>query len=573
MPPVELPALDYGDVGSDSDSERASSDSETDKSFTSRSNALAEDSDPKPREETIVDPLVASRKLAFVERCFIDDSVNTFVDEISMLRSCAEAALSEREFRDACAERARGTTSGTRCGWPMCRSNASNASSNASVSKVFDIDGTARTVRETSWTRSFCSKACVHAAEAFGRRLAQGRALSAEEGAARAGVGYLDEAKVMKSTVKEREVTRSTRETFVAPKTRSEAMASAAAVDGYVPRTARKAIEEEKNREKKIAKTQAQKNLSTIDRSTSVTWNETEIQAIEQEAAERKTTSVDEPAGVFYFDTYAEGHKNAGEKGFVPSIGGRFSEGQLRTEPRTAADEATKAMEKLLLEADASVEYAPTSVAEPEDVAEVTRKMLASALTSKPIPGYADSDEDEDEDIGMSGTSDSEGSVDLSSSAPQISQFGVTWMAVDNLVTDATFALVDGDGAFVDILPLRNRYTVSVSEAWNESLAKVVPSLCLTLDISGEKRRIEQNLTTLLRTFAFERPAPEFSRARWMMMALLFIEMLIDADLLSKEMLGKAVAEGAKMIFADAEATKEEVTLLRQRLRGEGVRD
>ena len=156
----------------------------------------------------------------------------------------------------------------------------------------------------------------------------------------------------------------------------------------------------------------------------------------------------------------------------------------------------------------------------------------------------------------MSGTSDSEGSVDLSSSAPRISQFGVTWMAVDNLVTDATFALVDGDGAFVDILQLRNRYTVSVSEAWNESLAKVVPSLCLTLDISGEKRRIEQNLTTLLRTFAFERPLPEFSRARWMMMALLFIEMLIDADLLSKEMLGKAVAEGAKMIFADAEATK-----------------
>ena len=96
----------------------------------------------------------------------------------------------------------------------------------------------------------------------------------------------------------------------------------------------------------------------------------------------------------------------------------------------------------------------------------------------------------------------------------------------------------------MDKLPPRDKYSVSVSEAWNETLAStVVTSLCSTLNISSERRRIEQNLTTLLRTFAFDRSVPAFTNERWIMLGLLFVELLLDADLLSKETIGKEVLD------------------------------
>ena len=208
-----------------------------------------------------------------------------------------------------------------------------------------------------------------------------------------------------------------------------------------------------------------------------------------------------------------------------------------------------------------------------ENLAESTRKALASTLTAKPIPGFFDDDDDDDDESGtMASHSDDD---DVSTSMPTISQFGLTWMAVDNLVTEATFALAAGDGSFVDKLPPRDKYSVSVSEAWNETLAStVVTSLCSTLNISSERRRIEQNLTTLLRTFAFDRSVPAFTNERWIMLGLLFVELLLDADLLSKETIGKEVLDNANAIavYASADATSEEVDLLRQRLRGGGVR-
>jgi len=56
-------------------------------------------------------------------------------------------------------------------------------------------------------------------------------------------------------------------------------------------------------------------------------------------------------------------------------------------------------------------------------------------------------------------------------------------------------------------------------------------------------------------------------------MALLFIELLLHADLVSKESIGKEVFDNANAIavFANAGATSEEVNILRERLRGDGV--
>ncbi len=98
---------------------------------------------------------------------------------------------------------------------------------------------------------------------------------------------------------------------------------------------------------------------------------------------------------MFYFDTFGEGKKPEGD--FVPSIGGRFSEGQLRTEPRTVVDETSRAMENLLLERNDG-EDTESHVALEEDVAETTRRMLASKLTATPIPGFVDDGDDDDDD-------------------------------------------------------------------------------------------------------------------------------------------------------------------------------
>ena len=93
------------------------------------------------------------------------------------------------------------------------------------------------------------------------------------------------------------------------PVRKSDAMAKAATVDGYVPKAARKRIEEEREKEK-------------THRAASITWNEPEIEKIEEELSreKREASGVDPAGGVFYFDTFGEGKKPEGD--FVPSIGG-----------------------------------------------------------------------------------------------------------------------------------------------------------------------------------------------------------------------------------------------------------
>jgi len=558
-------ALAYGDVGS------SASDSESDgESDTGRASARG-----ATRTGT-VGTTVGRAKLAYVERAFASEASEATgdgYDEMSTL------AFTESEYREACAERGRMG----RCAWLPCR----EASARAAGGKRYDVDGSARVVRDGAFVGSFCCKEHVLAAEALAKRLGKnGRAMSAKEGAATKPAAARLARSAVKDEVLEREVveikertTTTTTTTTMsaevkppgAPLSAADARLAASAVDGYVPRAARRDAEKEK---KKTAAT------------TKITWNEEELANIEREKEEKKEAAAADPnvaTGVFYFDTFGEGKKP--DKEYVPSIGGRFAEGQLRTDPRPVVDEESvlKALETLGIEAETSASTGGDEDVEKEkdveeDQAESTRKALASTLTAKPIPGFFDDndDDDDDDDDDENGTMTSHSDDDdVSTSMPTISQFGLTWMAVDNLVTEATFALVSGDGSFVDKLPPRDKYSVSVSEAWNETLAsKAVPLLCSTLKISSERRRIEQNLTTLLRTFAFDRAVPAFTNERWVMLGLLFVELLLDADLMSKETIGKEVLDNADAvaIYASADATSEEVDLLRQRLRGGGVR-
>ena len=178
-------------------------------------------------------------------------------------------------------------------------------------------------------------------AEALGERLGErADAVSAREGAARGRAAMDGEASVVKQDVRERATTAKNQPCDAKmPVRKSDAMAKAATVDGYVPKAARKRIEEEREKEK-------------THRAASITWNEPEIEKIEEELSrERREASsgVDAAGGVFYFDTFGEGKKPEGD--FVPSVGGRFSEGQLRTEPRAVVDETSRAMENSIIRA------------------------------------------------------------------------------------------------------------------------------------------------------------------------------------------------------------------------------
>ena len=156
---------------------------------------------------------------------------------------------------------------------------------------------------------------------------------------------------------------------------------------------------------------------------------------IEREKEEKKEAAASDPnvaTGVFYFDTFGEGKKP--DKEYVPSIGGRFAEGQLRTDPRPTVDDESvlKAMETLEIEEQTGGDEGVEKEKDVEEnLAESTRKALRAANDKTDTRFFDDDDDDDDESGTMASHSDDD---DVSTSMPTISQFGLTWMAVDNLV-------------------------------------------------------------------------------------------------------------------------------------------
>jgi hypothetical protein len=585
-------ALRYGSgSGSDEDDEEEvpSSDDEgaTAPMTTIEEGARDEEEDavgrePRGERQQREQRLLASQKLAFVERVFMTTttSSSSFTSEDSFERACREARLTRDDFIDACGERSRMGA----CGWCLCdrASAAASSSPTKTNTKRFEIDAGARKVRDAAFVRGFCSREHLSSAEAMAIRLGESAdAVSAARGAAtKSAAPRGGEADVLKEQVVERRrnVQRAAQQAnpgsasgSSAPLLESDRMARAMSVDGFLPREARKKVEAQREMEKKEARRDAR----------SVTWNESEIQEIEASSAATKEeqAAADVATGVFYFDTYGEGKKPK-EGEFIPSIGGRFAEGQLRTEPR----ETDGGGMTLDVRADVdeeqngeTVETTTTTTKDAaDDVAEVTRKMLAATLTANRIPGFSDGDEefdDEDNDDEMSSVASSseEESMMAATAAPSVSQFGIMWMAIDNMVTEATFALSRADGSFIDMLPSRDKYTTSVSEAWNENLAKYVPALCVKLGISSERRRIEQGLTTLLRTFSFERAVPPFTEQRWLFITMLFVRVLVSSELVALGDVDLLSSEAAIAVRDAAGSTNEEVELLQQRLHGQGV--
>jgi len=585
-------ALDYGggsgsDEDDDEEEEFPSSDDEGVTTKTTREEEGGGGASDDAEDVGQRRRLLASQKLAFVERVFMTTTTTTTttsaMDEDSFERACREARLTRDDFIDACGERSRMGA----CGWCLCdRAPVASSSSPTKTTKRFEIDAGARKVRDAAFVRGFCSREHLSSAEALAIRLGKSAdAVSAARGAAtKSAAPRGGEADVLKEQVVERRrsvgsaAQQSAASGSSAPLSlESDRMARALSVDGFLPREARKKVEAQRETEKKEA--QQQRGA----RSRAVTWNESEIQEIEASSAAKKEerAAADVATGVFYFDTYGEGKKPK-EGEFIPSIGGRFAEGQLRTEPREMG--GGEMMLDVRADVDEeqngeSVEKTTTTMTTmtkdaADGVAEVARKMLAATLTANRIPGFSDGDEGFDDDDEMSSgasSSEEEESMMAATAAPSVSQFGITWMAIDNMVTEATFALSRADGSFIDMLPSRDKYTTSVSEAWNENLAKYVPELCVKLGISSERRRIEQGLTTLLRTFSFERAVPPFTEQRWLFVTMLFVRVLVSSELVALGDVDLLSSEAAIAVRDAAGSTSEEVELLGQRLHGQGV--
>ena len=500
-----------------------------------------------------------SAKLAFIEREFLanDDDDRTVDMYGTFYAACVGVKLTRNEYIDACKER---SVSG-RCGWRAC---ARRVDVRGKRTKKYDVDAKDRVVREGVFVQGFCTREHMLEAEKMAKTLDTTTTTDAK-GASTTPAPKGRSNDIIKADVVERVVSTSTPvpSTTNKPMSKEQAMAQAMAVDGYVPRADRRRGDEA------VATTSSSSAKK-------VTWNEEEI----AQGASNKKSDDKGTGGVFYFDTYGEGKKPS--KDFVPSIGGRFSEGQLRTEPREDApiiipgdddnDDDGEALAAALTSGSGLEGKSPEELAlMAEDLA---RKMLATKLTGNPLEGFSDDYDEDMSDSTINDTDDEDDSESNKFSAapksvplPQISQFGITWMAVDNLVTDATFAFLRGDETYADILPARTKYSVSVSETWNKYLAKCVPALLLKLNVGSETRRVEQKLTTLLRTFAFNRPVPSLSSARWDFIAMLFVECVISSDEAMKTSI--VTSDTARDVRASAEVTNEEVELLRQRLRGD----
>ena len=508
-----------------------------------------------------------SAKLAFIEREFLahdddEDDGRTKIDMYgTFYPACARVKLTRNEYIDACKER---SASG-RCGWRACSERVDVRGQRA---KKYDVDAKDRVVREGVFVHGFCTREHMLEAEKMAKMLETTTTTDAKRASTTPGPRQLS-SDVIKADVVERVVSASSSSaasmSMKKPLSKEQAMAQAMAVDGYVPRA------ERRNKTDAVA--------SSSSAAKKVTWNEEEI-------GQSSSTNDDDKdkSGVFYFDTYGEGKKPS--KDFVPSIGGRFSEGQLRTEPREDAPIVIPGDDKDNDDDGEALVAALTSGSglegkTPEELAlmaeDLARKMLATKLTGNPLEGFGDDDDDDDDmsDATMNDTDDDDGdgesnkfsATPRSMPLPQISQFGTTWMAVDNLVTDATFAFLRGDKTYADILPGRTKYSVSVSETWNTFLAKCVPALLLKLNIGAETRRIEQKLTTLLRTFTFNRPVPSLTSARWDFIAMLFVECVVESDQTMKTLI--VTSDTARDVCANAEVTNEELELLRRRLRGD----
>ena len=161
-----LPALRY-----DVDDVRDASDDDDDRDDAGDRDRFVPGTDATGTTENA---LLAARKLAFVERAFVDVEASRSMMAHEVLERCKQHGMTNKEYQSACAERA---ACGA-CGWTPCPNAPTR---DDGTTQRYEIDGKARKVREMAFVRAFCSRKCMMMAEALGERLGErADAVSAE---------------------------------------------------------------------------------------------------------------------------------------------------------------------------------------------------------------------------------------------------------------------------------------------------------------------------------------------------------------------------------------------------------
>ena len=349
-----------------------------------------------------------------------------------------------------------------------------------------------------------------------------------------------------------------------------------------------------------------------------IKWNK------EIDDREEKKTTKKEEAGIFYFDIHEEGMRttNRSSSKFIPSIGGRFAEGQLSTiplrpdspmiigtndtedvndiEPDENAEEAND--DTKMQSAGSSMIFEDTAINEVDEIerqANAQRELIKKTLLAKPIYSPEDDDDDDENDENESAKANrrarrshhKEGEESEEETEEEeeervleedLSLFAKTWMVLDSWVTKSTFMLVENDrNGSIEDYPYRDsrsaQLATGTSEEFSQSINRILGGENKT---SNKKLHCERDMALIVRTFDFgtTMSLPKWPTKRWDFVTALILDLVCESFSFDEdyyyEFKRNSLEEKqktSKSVTTNKMELGEEIRLLRELFRGKCV--
>jgi len=306
-----------------------------------------------------------------------------------------------------------------------------------------------------------------------------------------------------------------------------------------------------------------------------------------------------EEAGIFYFDIHEEGMKttNRSTSKFIPSIGGRFAEGQLSTvplrpdspmiigtndtedgndiEPDENAEEAND--DTKMRSAGSSMIFEDAANNEGDEIerlANAQREMIKKTLLANPLYSPEDDENEDENDENESAKAnrciegeetedeteevdDNDEEVDARESlrAEELSLFGKTWMVLDSWVTRSTFLLVENDRkGSIEHYPYRDSRSAQFATGASEEFAQSINRILGgggggsggegNARTSNKKLQCERDMALIVRTFDFGTTVslPKWPTKRWDLVTALVLDLVCESFSFEEDYYEKFVA-------------------------------
>ena len=268
-----------------------------------------------------------------------------------------------------------------------------------------------------------------------------------------------------------------------------------------------------------------------------------------QEKKEEKKEEV----GIFYFDIHEEGMRTNNSKSskFIPSIGGRFAEGQLSSVPLRPDSPMNINLDTSLEEegrddgddhdVDLNGEDAKmifddgNNINDINDNSVLHRELIKKALLANPVykkysphgenDEAAETEESEQEESEEEEEEDEESFFILKKKEEDLSLFGQTWMVLDAWVSKSTHLhfgskfLNDDDDEEVcaQKLPFRDSRSAQFAQSTSNEFAASMNRILRSSNQLNKKLQCEKYLALLMRTFDFQSTShvPKWPESRW----------------------------------------------------------